>query len=58
MRVGNVVQAVAQQRHRPDRATITAWVAAVTPNTAREIHSARIPSREVSIAWSTLSAES
>jgi hypothetical protein len=42
----------------PDSATITAWTTVVSPRTAREIHSVRIPSREVSIAGSILSTAS
>ncbi len=42
----------------PDRATITAWTTVVTPRTTSEIHSVRMPSREVSIAASTLSPAS
>ncbi len=42
----------------PDRATITAWTAVVAASTTSEIHSVRIPSRDVSIAASTLSPDS
>ncbi len=42
----------------PDRATITAWTTAVIPRTTSEIHSVRMPSRDASIAASTLSPAS
>ena len=42
----------------PDSAATAAWITAVAPRTAREIHSARIPSALASIAASTLSAAS
>ncbi|HWM98855.1 MAG TPA: hypothetical protein VNO54_17575 [Streptosporangiaceae bacterium] len=42
----------------PDSATITACTAAVAPSVASEIHNVRMPSREVSIAASTLSPAS
>jgi hypothetical protein len=40
----------------PDNDTTTACTIAVAPRMAREIHSARMPSREVSKAESTFSA--
>ncbi len=38
----------------PDTAATAAWISAVTPRTAREIHSARMPCALVSMAASTL----
>ncbi len=42
----------------PDTAATAAWISAVTPRTAREIHSARMPCALVSMAASTLPAAS
>jgi hypothetical protein len=42
----------------PETATTANWATAVMPSATREIHSARMPAREDSIALSTLSAES
>ena len=42
----------------PDTATTIAWITVVAPSTASEIHNARMPSAEDSIAASTLSAAS
>lgn len=39
----------------PDSTTITTCTAVVSPRTTREAHSVRMPSREVSMAASTLS---